>query len=491
MVSVVESWYNVCVLRSETMKKIILVMLVMMIITGCSSNSDKLYFFQNADDSYDLYTYEGKAETTEKYDGFKKVKNAGYIVEKNKKYGYISTSGKELIKLGKYDSIKALGKILVAKDTEDKITLLDSKGKELYKESDSVQITISGLPIIKQNKEYIVLTLEGEEFLKTKKEVKNADCIDNQYILVNYDKKLTLTDIEAKEKTEWEIDVTSVYALFDHSTKGYLLYDKNNKKVLLVNNVGKVDFAIDIEVEKIYFDKKLNIIVENQEKIYVVSDDGQKITEMNSYFQDTKNYVTKNTSLIYGPHKFYKDGKEKEVEGIQLDPEAGYTDHDVFPVYLRSKGYVYYGFDGKQVFDDVYEEVTTFDEFNVAIVSKKEGKYFLIDKKGKKLSKEYVNIELINYGYYAGYTTDNKYEVIDLTGKKVIDMEFMGSKDVVKYDNKMYGVFNKSGKTYIYDMSEYLELFTLQGEVEFNKDGYFIVNNRAYYTMKGKEIYSR
>ena len=52
----------------------------------------------------------------------------------------------------------------------------------------------------------------------------------------------------------------------------------------------------------------------------MLSLDGKKDVVATSYYKDVNNYLSKNASYIYGPHKFTKDGKEKDVKGIQLNP---------------------------------------------------------------------------------------------------------------------------------------------------------------------------
>ena len=48
-------------------------------------------------------------------------------------------------------------------------------------------------------------------------------------------------------------------------------------------------------------------------------------------YKDVNNYLSKNASYIYGPHKFTKDGKEKDVKGIQLNPNVASVHGQYFP----------------------------------------------------------------------------------------------------------------------------------------------------------------
>ena len=195
---------------------------------------------------------------------------------------------------------------------------------------------------------------------------------------------------------------------------------------------------------------------------------------------------------MYGPHTFVNDGKEIEVDGIQLDPLASQIREEIFPVYVRDEGYQYYGFDGKAAFKTVYESAEVFDSNGLAVVSKEEDKYYLINTDNKKISDEYERIEYLGRNYYAGYTSGSRYEVFNSDGDVVIEDSFMGEGTVFKYNDIVYGIFNNSGTSYVYDMEDYEVLFHVEGDLEFNDAGYFVtVENDGYYTLDGEEIYKR
>ena len=171
---------------------------------------------------------------------------------------------------------------------------------------------------------------------------------------------------------------------------------------------------------------------------------------------------------------------------------ASFTKSKIFPVYVRDEGYQYYGFDGKEAIKESYKSAEAFDENNLAVVSKKEDKYYLINNKGKKVSEQYVRIMYLGEKYYAGYTTGSKYEVFDVEGNKVINDYFMDEGTTFVYNDVVYGIFNKSGSSYIYDMNENEVVFSVEGDLEFNEKGYFVTGDGdAYYSLKGEKIYKR
>lgn len=473
------------------MKKITAGLLTLLMLTGCSNiDNEQTLFVANKKEKYALVNYEGEKQTEFIYDKYEEVDNSGYIVIKGKQYGYVLHDGKEAIKLGKYTKIESIAKMLVAYDKDEKVTILDDQGKELYHEDKKTKIELSGLPIICVNKEYKVLADNGEVLHSGKDKIVSAYTVDD-HAIVNYEKTSTIYNL-VNEKSIEGIKVGANNQLMDYNDKkGYLLYNRNNHQINALDSEGKIIFTVELELDDLYYDHSNNIIGVKNQTTYLFDQDGKTVVS-NSYYRNYKNYVVKNKELIYGPHKFINNGKEIEVNGIQLDPMASYIKGKIFPVYVRDKGYEYYGFDGKKAIKDTFKNAETFDENNLAIVSKKEDKYYLIDQNGKKVSKEYVRIVYMGEKYYAGYTTGSKYEVFDVDGKKVIEEFFMDEGTVFVNNDVIYGIFNKSGSSYVYDMNENEVVFSVEGDLEFNDKGYFVTaDGDAYYSLKGEKIYKR
>ena len=438
------------------MKKITAGLLAFLMLTGCSNiDNDQTLFVANNKEKYALMDYEGDKQTEFIYDKYEEVGSSGYIVIKDKKYGYLLHDGEEAIKLGKYDKLESIGNMIVGYDKNEKISILDGEGKELYKEDKKTEISLFGLPVIHQGKEYIVLYNDGEVLKKSKEKIISAYTVDSDYAVINFEK------------------TSSIYNLV-------------NEKHIEGIKIGGNNQLMDL-----YYDNSKNIIGVKNQTTYLFNKDGETVTS-NSYYRNYKNYVVKNKEMIYGPHKFVNDGKEIEVNGIQLDPMASFTKSKIFPVYVRDEGYQYYGFDGKEAIKESYKSAEAFDENNLAVVSKKEDKYYLINNKGKKVSEQYVRIMYLGEKYYAGYTTGSKYEVFDVEGNKVINDYFMDEGTTFVYNDVVYGIFNKSGSSYIYDMNENEVVFSVEGDLEFNEKGYFVtVDGDAYYSLKGEKIYKR
>ena len=460
--------------------------IISVIFVGCGA-SHQYIMVQNTSEEYGLFRLGSDENPEYKYSDYQKTEGTGFIVKQGDAFGYISGSGQELISIGKYAKLEALKQMIVAYTEDGDTHLYDEKGKSLYVKD---EIVISELPIIRQEDAYILLSGEGDELLKTDKEIKFVSLVNTTKILIGYE-----TDMEMYDTTTKETDTISLNGYYVHMDEdeeaGYLLYDKSAEDIAYITSELDIGFTLSKEVDTVFFDANKNIIAKKDDDIWMISEDGEKQQQINSYYQTKSTYVIKNSDYVYGPHLFYLDGEKTEVEGIQLDPLAAFSSHDIFPVFVREKGFQFYNFAGEPAIDTVYRRASGFDRNGRSIVSVDGKAFYLIDTDDKIKSEEYVKIEFIGRNFYAGYTTDNRYEILDKDGNVLIDTYFMGDMQLVTYDNQRFGIFEKSGKSFVYDMQTFDLLFSCEGSVEFNKEGYFVNDNKVYYDMKGEKIFSR
>lgn len=478
------------------MKRMLVVLSILMILVGCQSKSDVQTLFVEKDKKYALRDSEGNLKTKFIYTKYEPVGLEGYVVKDKKGYHYLAHDGSELVKAKKNVKLSVLENIVVGQNKQQ-YTLYDSEGKVISKTNKKTKIIIDELPIIYKNKQYQVLDQYGNEIEKAKNKVVKVSVYHHRHVLICYPKKLTLYDGLAIEKNNDEkgqfltVKLSGTYSLLDYSKKnGYLLYDANQKQLVRVNHKGKVVFKQECDITEAQF-KNNAIVATKDNNTYILSLDGKTYQKVDGYYYDATHYVVKNKQYIYGPHQFVSGKKALDVDGIQINPMTNYVQYQIFNVYKRDQGYQFYKFNGQLAFKGSFKEATDFDNAKRAVVSKKEDQYYLIDLQGQKVSKNYQRIEYIGHGYYAGYKTNSKYEVIDKNGKKVIKDYFMGSKQIISDNDELLGVFNKSGTTYVYDLKENEVLFSKEGELTY-KDGYFIKeNHKGYYDIEGNVIYKR
>ena len=69
-------------------------------------------------------------------------------------------------------------------------------------------------------------------------------------------------------------------------------------------------------------------------------------------------------------------------------------------------------------------------------------------------------------------------------------MERMAEGQIFEFDGVVYGILNKSGTTYLYNMDDQESVFSLEGEYVLYQDMYLMKkNHKAYYDLEGNVIY--
>lgn len=480
------------------MKKISILLLLLILLSGCSIFEKDYYFVKNSMEEYFLVDENGDIVDGLTYTNYEDY-DTGFVVYQEESKGYLNSLGEELIEVDEYEYFEVIDKMIIIYD--EGYSIYDLTGELLYQESDDTTIVLYDLPVVIKDGVSTVLYSGGKTLGTYEVAIGNVSTYGGSSVLVSGEVYLYYYELGvSSDATSYlmEQSTTFSYVLCDVSSdKGALVYDQINSTFALLN-LGEVVFSEVVNFSEgdfdattsICFDDGDNIVVTKEGNSSLYDDAGSYVTSITSYYLNAQSYIKKSTTVTYGPHTIVYEGTESEISGVQLDPLASYTAYAIYPVFLRNQGYVYYDFNGEQVFEDKYIDVTTFDSNGLAIVAMEEDAYYLINTDGNKISDEYVGIELINGIYYKGYVSENRYVIINSTGQQVITQEFMGTSQIVSYGDITYGIFENSARTYIYDMSgEYLLLFELQGDVVLDMQGLFVVDGTEYYTLLGKELY--
>ncbi len=473
------------------MKKVMLSLCSLLILTGCSSAND-IYILQNSNQTYFMVDDEGSVLKSGGFDSYTPFGDNGYIIEKDEKYAYVNRDDEFIVEYGEYQKLEVKYGALIATNDE-KSFVLDKKGKILFQDNENTSVIKSGgYVIVNQDDLWMVIANDSDVLIESKEEI-TYTATKNELHMIGYQDK---AELYLDEKIYLTIEGSKL-SLLDYSSQfGTLLYKSSNQSIVhIVNEEAKYEKEVKIDDEIIavqgaYFDEVGNVVVYHGQESYVLDETGNVAFLLNSYYQNSDVYVEKNNQNIYGPHIFNNGDNFVEVTDIQLDPLAGYNSSSIFPVFIKNKGYAYFDYDGKQVIETIYKRAFAFDTYDIAIVSTNENKYHLIDEEGKKISEEYNEIVELEYGFYAGYNSGYRYEVLDVSGEVVIEDEFTTNHQVISDDEKILGVFDLGGRTVVYDMDTYEVVFELPG-VAIYKDGYFTIDSNQYYSIEGKEIYIR
>lgn len=494
------------------MKKLALLVLAVMMLVGCSHEQKTSTFMITRDNTlYALYNQDGEKLTDYSYKTFEEVPQSGYIVTNDKdQKGFISLEGEEIIPFGTYETLEAVDQMLYAtkkvenKENENKteqttgiiktnLFVLNDEGKVLYSADEKIGIIKSGLPIIQQDKNYIVLYHNGKELYNQDQEVKYAYQYDNSTTVVigfkDYEKFYYFSD-EKEKDIELDIKEVGTYRIIAQNVEGAILNDEAGKSMIYVSFEKNKYYQNTIAIKEATFDQSGNIILKADQKVFVYPI-GKAPVLMTSYYLSSYTYVSRSVD-IYGPHLVFKDGKSTgEISNCQLYPQAMHVYSEIFPVYQRNEGYHYYNFDNKKVIDETYLEAEPFDENKRAIVKIKDDGYSIIDETGHVLTKEiYYQIKYIGSSYYAVYNEVGMFGILDKDGEEIFPMEYTVLPEVplVQYNERTYLTLNKNGRSYVYDIEDDMkEIFSQEGNVILNEKGYFRVDNQ-YFTFDGEEM---
>ncbi len=474
------------------MKKIICLILCMMMISGCSSHkNDSTFFLPIQDNEYSMYNQDGEVLTSKKYIDYKENHLKGYVVTyKDNQVGYIDYNGKELIKPGVHQYFQINDQMVIGSQQEIKNELKEgaiynSEGKKLYQLSDSTVLRVSELPILNHQNQWQVLYQDGEDLYKGNEEVFSSMVLGNAYILffkdyinVYYDNQIT------------KIEMNGDFSLSDSNDDEAILFDKKNKNAIYIHlKDKKYTIYRNIEADCLELSHG-NILLKKDDTISILSKTVQSFIMLNSYYKDINHYIVRNS--IYGPHNIINQSKNYKLEDLEVEPVATYISGEIYPVYKKDKGYEYYDFSAKKVIDHTYYQASLFDKNNIAIVSDKENKYYLINNKGETITDEtYFDIKYIGSSYYAVYNGDGMFGIIDDQGEEKLPIEYTGieEKCLYEYQDKQYLLLDKNGSGYLYDTSDFDVVFSKEGDVRFNEKGYISVDEYRFYTLDGEVIH--
>ena len=326
---------------------------------------------------YGLINLEGTEILASEYDEITElpgVENT-ILISKDGNYGIVNEEGKIIVE-PQYAEIINFGEEanagFIVKNTDGKYGLVDiSNNKVLETKYDKIQKTHEGdYYVVTESGTQKVIKKDGTESLSTKNEIisilKNTEGViyktsDNKYGVMNL---------------SGENIIESNYNQLEEAKTGMFIAKRDNK-------YGIIDEKNETKLE-----------FNNQSIIYNEKGD--------FYITEDENYN----------NKILNNNYETKLEGIltDIDDEKGYIE------LKQGEEYKYYNFKfEEQKEEDIFTNNTLF-------VDKKDGKYGLIDKKGKTVV-EYIYDEMTRqneFGYVA-VKKDGKWGAIDRNGKIVQD----------------------------------------------------------------------
>ncbi len=340
-------------------------------------DSGKTMFFEDnvllvkKDGKCGLVNYSGDKILGTDYDSIEAllgVENS-FVVKKDGKLGLVDNQGKTIIDT-KYKQIKAIGDNYqngyIVKDEDDNYGVIDFTGAQVLenKYEDIANVHGNGMYVVKEDDKLELVNKSGDVIFDNFDSIKS---IDNENVIVSVDGKYGVKNIEGEEiiSTEYQ-DLTYAFSNYYIAKKddkyGIIDTDEDEKLDFDYEDISYRDVASFFEAEKEGNSKTIIIDSNFEEKL-----EGY-ISEVNvekGYFR-----IKEDDDYKYYNFKF----EEKEAKDVL-------TDNTIFLSRKDGK----YGFvdkKGEVVVNYIYDDAREQNQYGFAAV-KKDGKWGSIDKDGK------------------------------------------------------------------------------------------------------------
>ena len=489
---------------------LILVVLIIFLIKGCTSSKNdykdrasytESFFIKNKKGKYALFNESGKQLSKFIYESASKFNNHSALVSYEAgEYAILNEKGKEIVKKGKYNYISDYRGLYKARK-DDGYDVLTSKGKVLASGKD-IDLDSYGddypIIIVDDKKTYTVYNYNGDKIIdfKYNKKAKEPTVSRlDEYATVYYNGKTVLFNVK-KADTIATINKKQHYCVNNVTEDGktftlnacaswFETVKKDGQIIVTKGNI--VDLSDKCTGFNIYND---NVVCTTKDGAYFVELKGKK-TKLGNKIAGGTAFINDETyaerSSDYTKVNFFVNGKKKQSV-VGTIGVTGYVTEELYLITTKD-GVKYYDKKGNLAFKGSFKRATLFDDNKVAIVSKDGSKYYLINTKGKKVSKSYSSI--YSYGKYYEVTNKNgKHGVINSDGKVVIDVKYESISVRERYD-VAYATARLNGKYTAFNLDSNKELLTSKDQISFEEHYIKVSGNKTKYnTYKGKEFLS-
>lgn len=517
---------NVVNKKSNTYLKFIpIIGVVLVVIIVCSifiSKKDKTKlsefdvnysnaFFISNGSNYALFNNDGKQLTDFTYSYVDEFINNTALVKSDGKYGVINSKGKMVVELGKYTYISSEAGLYIVTDSMDHEYLINGKGKVLYDMDNKELKTFSGVDMYSilvdnTDNKYKLLNYEGKvlvQFTKNSSDEEPSTNEEDNYITIFYNNKnYVFNAATSKKVVSFDSDVhycvnaveeEGKYATFNSCDESS---SSNGKYTYKYIKDGKL-YDLNDKCDKVKYSSK-NLICEKDYKKYLIySNNKVGIDLSGKAFVNNDTYATNNKET--NSVDFYEKGKVvKSVECMDIS-RTGYSENGIY-VLETSYGskcntsygiHEYYKSNGTKAFEGSFKSASEFNEDGVAIVSEDGKKYYLINKKGKKISNEYEKISGSKDFYKV--ENDDLEGIIDKSGKEIVKVDYSDI-EIRERRNIKYAILEgKDSKYSVMNLNNKKVLVTSDNELKVTSNYIYDYNDgkTKYYTLKGKLFYER
>lgn len=333
------------------------------------------------DGKYGLIDLNGKELLPTEYDeiiGLNGIENS-ILIKKDDKYGLVNDTGSVIIEPN-YKEIKNLGETYregyITIDENDKYGVIGAtKMKLLDNKYDNIeQVYLSDYYLVTENGERKVINSSGETILNSGFDQISSKTEDG-FIYVSQ-------GLYGEINTTGEVQIEPTYQDLKQVKKGVYIA-KNNDRYGIIDNEGNTMIPFDYTLITYNKDAKLFIADDANYNTTIINENYEsKITGILAEINTTKSYIRMRVDDEY---KYY-DLSCQEKTNIEV-----LEDNTLF----LSKKDGKYGFvdkKGNVVVDYIYDDATEQNEYGFVAV-KKDGKWGAIDKDGKVVVELIYNLE--------------------------------------------------------------------------------------------------
>ena len=460
------------------------------------------FFIRNNKGKYALFNDKGKKLTGFIFDSaYSFINNSALVYKEKEGYAIINNKGKDVIDYGKYNYISAYSGVYKVRSDKG-YKLLDSEGKTII-DAEDMEVSSYGddypFIVVIANNEVKVLSYDGSIItsFKEDKSVKSPTVNHiSEYATIFYNGKNVVFNSKTKKViTSFKNDTH--YCVSASSEDGKILTLKScttwyeplttNGNMIVVKNKA-TDLSKKCDAINLYNNVA---ICESVDGINFINISGKKASigakiSNRTAFIDEENYVTRNSDT--NKLVFYKNGKKVKTMDAQLS-SIGKMEGELYVLYVDN-GYEYSNKDAKKAISENFKYASSFDKNGVAKVSKDGTNYYLINKKGKKISKEYTSISSY-VDYYQVTNKDGEKGVINKKGEVIIDLKY-SSINIKEVRDTFYAITTSSkGKYALYNLDSKKLVKESKNQITIS-DHYIKVtgdSKTSYYTYKDKLIF--
>ena len=469
------------------MKKTIIIIIIILLLIGGflyfrkspeTSKEPNVFFLKNDDNKYLLFSEDGKRFSDAIYDDVLDYILSSTLVYRNSLVSIIDKKGKELAGPNEYDDIVRYAAFYKA-TKKDKNYLLDNNAKVITDVTTKEIYNFKGannFVIVADNDEYIIYLYNGKKiktFKKIDDNIPTVNALDND-VSIYYNEELII------------FDANNGQILYDDKSDYQYCINDIKDDILLLNSCSTKEIIYKIlkDQEMISLSDKCLEVSLNDQALECTMDDGLyllnkdyepslKIEGVN--YRDENNYLKQNGEDV----EIYEDGKKVDTISQASLVNNGYQ-RDAYYIILKDNLYYYY--DGKEkVISEGYDDAKLFMDNDLALV-KKDGKEFLIDRKGEAVTKKYQSVAVYQDFYI---TLNESYGLLNHEGKEILKDIY---DEITIHDNN-YALITKGNHHLLYDIDEAKVLAETTSSIEIAKQYYKV--DDTYYTYNGVEIYKQ